>query len=122
MHQREQNAVTLYDPDAPTGSGWWHWLIINIPSTATGLKENAGNITDGKAPKGAVQTKTDFGARGFGGACPPAGDKAHRYIFTLFALNVEKLNLAVESSGALVGYNLNGHAIKKATLKAYYSR
>jgi Raf kinase inhibitor-like YbhB/YbcL family protein len=79
-------AITVYDPDAPTGSGWWHWVIFNISSDVNGLKADAGNLQKGIAPRGSVQSVTDFGKPGFGGACPPEGDKPHRYIFTVYAL------------------------------------
>ncbi len=74
--------VTVYDPDAPTGSGWWHWVVFNIPATATGLAQGAGSGL-APLPEGAVQSRTDFGSPGYGGACPPPGDKPHRYIFTV---------------------------------------
>jgi Raf kinase inhibitor-like YbhB/YbcL family protein len=115
-------AVTVYDPDAPTGSGWWHWVMFNISPDVTELKTDAGNPQKGLAPKGSVQSMTDFGKPGFGGACPPPGDKPHRYIFTVIALNTEKLDLDEKASPALVGYMLNQHAIAKASLMAYYGR
>src|SRR5262249_36039899 len=76
-------ALTLYDPDAPTGSGWWHWVVFNLPPSITSLPEGAGSADGGKLPPGTVQGRTDFGTTGFGGACPPPGDKPHRYIFTV---------------------------------------
>lgn len=84
-------AVTVYDPDAPTGSGWWHWIIFDIPSNVLSLKKNAGNETASIAPKGSIQSTTSFGQSGFGGACPPKEDKPHQYIFTVYALKVDKL-------------------------------
>jgi hypothetical protein len=115
-------ALTVYDPDAPTGSGWWHWTVVNIPVTATSLPEGAGSA-GGKLPEGAVQGRTDFGQPGFGGACPPKGDKPHRYVFTLWALKVDKLpNVDANSSGALVGFMINANKIGKAELKAKYGR
>ncbi len=115
-------AVTVYDPDAPTGSGWWHWLIFDIPKNATSLKQGAGNIEKGLAPKGAVQSVTSFGVAGYGGACPPPGDGAHRYVFTVYALKVEKLELDSSAMPALVGFMLNRNALAKASLIAYYGR
>ncbi len=115
-------AVTVYDPDAPTGSGWWHWVVYNLPASATGLPEGAGNA-DGKAlPAGAVQGRTDFGAAGFGGACPPVGDKPHRYIFTVFALKTDKLELPADATAALVGYMLNANKLGTASFTAKYGR
>jgi len=70
-------AVTIYDPDAPTGSGWWHWVVYNLPATTTSLPAGAGDASKNLLPAGAVQGNTDFGAPGYGGACPPAGDKPH---------------------------------------------
>lgn len=115
-------AITVYDPDAPTGSGWWHWVVFNIPADATELVADAGNPQKNLAPKGSVQSMTDFGKPGFGGACPPQGDKAHRYIFTVFALDVPKLDLDEKANAALVGFMLNGHTLEKASLISYYGR
>ena len=115
-------AVTVYDPDAPTGSGWWHWIVFNIPASATSLPTGAGNPGKGLMPKGAVQSTTSYGKGGFGGACPPVGDKAHRYIFTVYALDVDSLPLDASATPALVGYMLNQHAIAKASLISYYGR
>jgi Raf kinase inhibitor-like YbhB/YbcL family protein len=115
-------AVNVYDPDAPTGSGWWHWVIFDIPSNINELKSDAGSIEKKLAPKGSVQSITDFGKPGFGGACPPKGDKAHRYIFTVYALDTSKLNLDENTSPAMVGFFLNQHTIAKASLISYYMR
>ena len=115
-------ALTLYDPDAPTGSGWWHWVVFNIPASTTSLPAGAGDMAANKMPAGAVQSMTSYGAAGFGGACPPVGDRAHQYIFTLYALDVEALDLDASATPALVGYMLNAHAIEKASLISYYGR
>lgn len=115
-------AITAYDPDAPTGSGWWHWVLVNIPTSVTTLATGAGNPDKALLPEGSQTFKTDYGSKRFGGACPPEGDKAHRYQFKVFALNVEKLELPEDGSAALVGYYLNSHAIETATLEALYKR
>lgn len=75
-----------------------------------------------KLPKGALETMNDYGTTNFGGACPPEGDKAHAYIFTVYALDMEKLDLTVKSDSALVGYMINKHTIQKATVVSYYQR
>jgi Raf kinase inhibitor-like YbhB/YbcL family protein len=115
-------AVTVYDPDAPTGSGFWHWVIFDIPAGVNELKADAGRIEKNLAPAGSIQSATDFGKPGFGGACPPQGDKAHRYIFTVYALSTKKLNLDEKTSPAMVGFFLNSNTISKASLMAYYQR
>jgi len=115
-------AVTVYDPDAPTGSGWWHWVVYNIPASATELPEGAGGA-DGKGlPAGAVQGRTDFGAPGFGGACPPPGDKPHRYIFTVYALKTDKIDVPADATAALVGFMINANKLGKASFEAKYGR
>jgi len=113
--------VTVYDPDAPTGSGWWHWVVYDIPATAKGLAQGAGS---GKAdlPEGAKQGKTDFGAPGFGGACPPPGDKPHRYVFTVYALKVDKLDVPADASPALIGFMTKANSLGSATFTAKYAR
>ena len=113
--------VTVYDPDAPTGSGWWHWVVYDIPATAIELAHGAGS---GKAPlpDGAVQGRTDFGATGFGGACPPVGDKPHRYVFTVYALKVEKLDVPADASPALIGFMTHANSLAKAAFTARYGR
>jgi len=113
-------AVTVYDPDAPTGSGWWHWLAYDIPAAETGLPAGAGGRAS--LPAGAKQGRNDFGARAFGGACPPAGDKPHRYVFTVFALKVERLDVPEDASAALIGFMLNANSLAKASITGLYSR
>ena len=115
-------AVTVYDPDAPTGSGWWHWLIFNIPPTVNKLPAGAGKPGSKDAPAGSVQSVTDFGQGGYGGPCPPAGDKPHRYIFTVYALKLDQIPLKNDASGAMVGFYLNQNAVAKASLTALYGR
>jgi Raf kinase inhibitor-like YbhB/YbcL family protein len=115
-------AFTVYDPDAPTGSGWWHWVVFNIPADVHELKADAGNLQKGLAPNGSIQSRTDFGSPGFGGACPPEGDEPHRYVFTVYALDVAKLDLDDKAAPAMVGFFLNQHMLAKASLIAYYGR
>lgn len=115
-------AITVYDPDAPTGSGWWHWTVVNLPATTRQLPSSAGDRRGALLPAGAIQTRTDYGQPGFGGACPPAGDKPHRYQFTVWALKVDKLPLDEQASGAMAGYMLNANSLAKATLTALYGR
>jgi Raf kinase inhibitor-like YbhB/YbcL family protein len=114
-------ALTVYDPDAPTGSGWWHWVVYNLPANVRELPAGAGN-PGGELPAGAVQGHTDFGTSGFGGACPPAGDKPHRYIFTVYALKSEKISVPDEASAAMVGFMIHANALAKASLTARYGR
>jgi Raf kinase inhibitor-like YbhB/YbcL family protein len=115
-------AITAYDPDAPTGSGWWHWQIVNIPHTVTEIAAGAGSLKEGLAPEGSVQIANDFGYRGFGGACPPEGHGVHHYRFTVHALSVEKLELPEEASGALTGYMINANTIATSTIESLYKR
>lgn len=115
-------AITAYDPDAPTGSGWWHWQIVNISSTTSELKAGAGSTKANKAPKGSMQIENDYGSRGFGGACPPKGHGVHHYRFTIHALSVEKLDLPKNASGALAGYMINANTIESSTIESLYRR
>lgn len=113
-------AVTVHDPDAPTGSGWWHWIIYDISSSTSYLPSGIAIKTP--LPPGAKQGRNDFGENRFGGACPPPGDTPHRYIFTLYALKVAKLGVPEDASAALIGYMLNSNSLAKAQLTATYSR
>lgn len=113
-------ALTVYDPDAPTGSGWWHWLVFNMKPEVTGIL--AGASGTGKMPAGAIESITDYGSPGYGGACPPEGDKPHRYVFTLFALKTDSLPLDAKAMPAMVGYYLNQNIIEKSQVTLMYGR
>ncbi len=115
-------AVTMYDPDAPTGSGWWHWVVFDIPASVNELQSDAGNPTKNLMPAGAIQSMTDFGAIGYGGPCPPEGHGFHTYIITVHALKTDKLGLDKNANPALVGFMLNQQTIAKASLVFYYKR
>ncbi len=116
-------ALLVHDPDAPTGgSGWWHWVVINLPATAGELPAGAGKADGSGLPAGAQQINTDFGGPGWGGPCPPVGDTPHRYHFTLHALKVEKLELPPGATAALAGYMINANSLGKARLTGLYGR
>lgn len=115
-------AVTIFDKDAPTGSGWWHWVVFDIPVSATELKSGAGDVALKLAPPGSIQSITDFKTNGYGGPCPPQGSGAHQYIMTVHALNCEKLGLDASANPALVGFLLQQHLIEKSSLIFYYKR
>lgn len=118
----ESFAITMYDPDAPSGSGWWHWILFDIPPAATDLAEGAGAPGSTAAPGGSVAGPNDFGSTGYGGPCPPAGSGAHHYQITVFALDVAKLDVPKDASAALIGFNLNAHALARARLTVPFSR
>jgi Raf kinase inhibitor-like YbhB/YbcL family protein len=109
-------ALSVYDPDAPTGSGYWHWVVFNIPPDVTSLAKNAGDLKDPAAPKGAVQSRTDWGVPGYGGPCPPKGDAPHHYHFTVFAVDLPKLEADENTTAATVGFMLHFHTLAKAEL------
>jgi Raf kinase inhibitor-like YbhB/YbcL family protein len=115
-------ALMVYDPDAPTGSGFWHWVMFDIPPDVTELPKGAGDPKAGKAPKGAIQSRTDFGVPGYGGPCPPQGDPPHHYHFMLFATDAAKLGPDAETSAAVVGFNLHFHTLAKTELLGTYGR
>ncbi len=113
-------AITMFNKDAKTGSGWWHWIVYNIPANINKIDEGAS--TNKKLlPKGAIQGINDYGKKQYGGACPPEREK-HNYIITIYALNVEKLDLPRNSTPAMVSLYLNKHKIKIATINAFYER
>lgn len=115
-------AVTLYDPDAPTGSGWWHWVMYNIPAQVQALPEDAGSVTGRGLPSGAAHGRTDFGTFGFGGACPPAGMGSHRYVVTLHALKVSQLPAPADASPAMIGFLIHMNQLGSAVLRSSYGR
>ncbi|HLG72993.1 MAG TPA: YbhB/YbcL family Raf kinase inhibitor-like protein [Chloroflexota bacterium] len=114
-------AVTCHDPDAPTGSGFWHWLVVNIPANVTELPLGAGN-PGGPLPAGALQTRTDVGQPGYAGPCPPEGHGDHHYNFTVFAVGAEKLDVTADTMPALIGFNLHFATLEKATITGLYKR
>lgn len=115
-------AVTMFDPDAPTGRGWWHWLAYDLPAQAQSLPENAGATRGDALPAGARQARNDFGSIGYAGACPPAGDKPHRYVITVYALPVVRLAVPASPSATQVDAALKRHALASAHLTLEYGR
>lgn len=108
-------AIICHDPDAPRPNGWYHWLVVNIPKDVTSI-EKAGNI------KGATETLTDFGTKGYGGACPPVGHGVHRYNFTIYALDIEKLNISESTKPKEVEAEVLAHTIAKSTITGLFER
>jgi Raf kinase inhibitor-like YbhB/YbcL family protein len=108
-------AILVHDPDAPTGSGWWHWQLVNIPKEVTTLAAGAA------APAGSQSMNNDYGAKGFGGACPPPKHGVHRYQFTVYALS-KTLELPANASGALTGYMVKANSLGSSTIEALYKR
>ncbi|MBD8898394.1 YbhB/YbcL family Raf kinase inhibitor-like protein [Rhodanobacter sp. DHG33] len=109
-------ALTVYDPDAPTGSGWWHWVVVNLPASSAALP--AG----GHLPAGALAVRNDYGQAAWGGPCPPKGDAPHRYIFTVYALDVPSMELPEGASPALAGFMIHGHTLGAARVTLTYGR
>jgi Raf kinase inhibitor-like YbhB/YbcL family protein len=113
-------ALTVFDPDAPTGAGWWHWVVYDLPAATNSLPRGIGH--GAALPAGAQQARNDFGTRDFGGACPPPGDKPHRYIFTIHALKVDRLDVRPDGSAAWVGSVIIANELDKASITARYGR
>jgi Raf kinase inhibitor-like YbhB/YbcL family protein len=121
-HRAKSLVLAVYDPDASTRSGWLHWVLVNIPANLTSLPKNAGSARAGLAPAGSIQTRTSFGTAGWDGPCPPQGAKPHHYIFTIYALDLDKLPVDENTSAISVGFSLYYHTIGKATLTGTYGR
>jgi Raf kinase inhibitor-like YbhB/YbcL family protein len=114
-------ALLVHDPDAPTGSGWWHWLVYNIPASVSALPAGAGDPQKKLLPAGAVQGRTDFGSAAYGGPCPPPGSP-HHYNFRLYALKVAKLDLPANATAALISFSVHSQALGEADLTGLYGR
>ncbi len=115
-------AVTVFDPDAPTGSGFWHWVVADIPVSVTELPGGAGDQQGSGLPEGAVQLRNDAGFAGFVGAAPPAGHGPHRYYVAVHAVDVDRLDVTPEASPAFLGFNLFGHTLARAVLVGTYEQ
>jgi Raf kinase inhibitor-like YbhB/YbcL family protein len=112
-------AVTCFDPDAPTPSGFWHWLLIGIPADVHSLDAGAG--TAETAPAGAFHVSNDFGGKRYDGAAPPAGDRSHRYLFAVHALDTDDLGLDDTASAAVTAFTMGGHTLARGVISATYS-
>jgi Raf kinase inhibitor-like YbhB/YbcL family protein len=113
-------AVTIYDPDAPTGSGFWHWVLFDIPAGTTELPSGAGSGDKPGLPEGATHARNDVGTLEFVGAFPPAGHGPHRYVIAVHALDVDELGPDESASPAFVGFNLGGHTLARAVIVPTY--
>ncbi|HZC42350.1 MAG TPA: YbhB/YbcL family Raf kinase inhibitor-like protein [Streptosporangiaceae bacterium] len=109
-------SVTCYDPDAPTGSGFWHWVLIDVPVSVTELPSGAASGDASGLPPGSFCVRNDYGSKDFGGAAPPAGDPPHRYVFAVHAVDSEKLGIDSDVSPAVAGFNLRFHTIARGLL------
>lgn len=118
--QTRSFAVTVYDPDAPTASGFWHWAVANLPATVTDLPAGVG---DGSLlPGDALTLANDAGLRRYLGAAPPAGHGVHRYIVAVHAVGVERLDIPADATPAFLGFNLFGNAIARALIHGTYQQ
>jgi Raf kinase inhibitor-like YbhB/YbcL family protein len=114
-------ALLMHDPDAPTGSGWWHWVVYDIPGGVSSLPAGAGDPQKSLMPPGAIQGRTDFGTTGYGGPCPPPG-KPHHYYLRLYALKVQRLEAPADATAAFIGFNVRAQALGMAELMGVYGR
>jgi len=113
--------VTCFDPDAPTPSGFWHWLAVNLDAGTTSLPRGAGADAGGGLPAGAFHVRNDYGTSGYGGAAPPPGDRPHRYFFVVHAVDVPALEVDATATPAVVSFNLVFHTLARAIVTPVYS-
>ncbi len=114
-------AITCFDPDAPTGSGWWHWILLDVPASVTSLARGAGAVDGAGLPDGAWQLTNSYGAAAFGGAAPPPGDYPHKYFFAVHALDVPSLGIDGSVSQEVAGFNLTAHTIARGLVVPTYA-
>lgn len=114
--------VTCFDPDAPTGSGFWHWNVVDIPASVTELATNAGNQDGSGLPSGAFTINNDAGLPGYLGSAPPAGHGPHRYVFAVHAMDCESLGIDNSVSNAIAGFNMLGKVLARATITPVYEQ
>ena len=117
--QTRSFVVTLYDPDAATGSGFWHWMLVGLPPSVTALVRGAGN--GGVLPKGAFHIRNDLGGHAYLGPAPPKGDAPHRYVFAVHALDVAALDINEDTSPAFVGFNMTPHTLARAVIRPTFA-
>ena len=113
-------AVTVYDPDAPTASGFWHWAVANIPASVTELPRGAGDKDEPTLPEGVLQLRNDAGFAGYVGAAPPSGHGPHRYFFVVHAVDTDTLDVTADTTPAVLGFNLFFHTLARATMVVTY--
>jgi Raf kinase inhibitor-like YbhB/YbcL family protein len=109
-------AVTVFDPDAPTGSGWWHWAVVDIPADTTELPEGAGTPVGDRMPPGSVQLHNDGGTVGYIGPAPPAGHGVHHYHFTVHALDTDSLDLTPDATPSTLSFHISQHSLGRGSL------
>jgi len=114
-------AITIFDPDAPAGGGWWHWIIFNIPGTVSELPAGAGNEASRRLPPAGFQCRNDYGELGYGGPCPPPGS-THRYLVKVYALSIEKLPFGSETPPGKMAKQIEAHSIGVAKLMVRLGR